>query len=146
MTTPSVFPVWSPSPDAVADLLAQRVLVRGGQAVGTFTAATKPTAAQVQRIADAVAREVEIATGPLPADYFDSASDVAALGAAARVELSFFPRDTERGTYDDLAVLYTAALARLVLATRGGQSEGRSSAPVFGFPVVPPWRSYEAWL
>ncbi len=146
MTTPAVRPAWTPTPDAVADLLAQRVLVRGGQAVGTFTATTKPTVTQVQRIADAVAREVEIATGPLPDSYTDSAADVAALGAAARVELSFFPRDTERGTYDDLAALYAAALARLVLATRGGQGEGRSSAPVFAFPAVEPWRSYEAWL
>lgn len=121
-----ISPSWIPAASRVAAIVPQRTQPTSGAgvALGQFTTATVPTLAQVNEDCQVIAREVEAACGPgLPADLQDSAADVAALGAAARVELAFYRQSDSR--YDELQAAYREALERLVasvIARRDGET------------------------
>jgi hypothetical protein len=62
---------------------------------GTFSANTYPTDAQVTRLIDAACGWILAVTGPVATDLEDTAKNVAALRAAAMVELSYPVRNDE---------------------------------------------------
>lgn len=136
-------PAWSPAPDQVASRISQRTVERGGQnrgrPLGAFTDTTVPTSTQVQALCDVAAREVLGACGEVPASLQAQASDVAADGAAARVELQFY-RDDSTGTYDDLLALYEASLKRLRYAVKDladGSADGGLGTRAYSVGGIP---------
>lgn len=114
--TPGI-PAWTPAASVVVLYIPNRTQPPdgSGEALGQFTDQTRPTLTQVNQLCAIVARQVEAACGiTLPADLTDSASDVAALGAAARVEMSYY-RDTD-SRYAELDAQYEQDLKMLVEA------------------------------
>lgn len=103
-----------PSAQDIADVIPRRPN-DDGLARAAFTADTVPTAAQADRIGLSYA--VDVASrlgGQVPPAYNAQARRVAALGAAAQIELSFYPEGQDRsGTAQALFARYDAALTSL---------------------------------
>lgn len=132
---------WAPSTAQVAAFIASRTLLPSGDYAGDFTSATRPTGMQVNTIIALLVSEIAgtvgvtstvLATVP---ELAEQATWVAALGAAAMVELSYFPEQvrTEQSSYPDLDSRYTEALDRLIYSVAEG-GEGESLSPVSTFP------------
>jgi hypothetical protein len=139
----STLPSWAPGVDDVAALIAQRTLTADGSVVGTFTAVTVPTDAQVALLIGQVTGDVLAAVGTIPTSPVDLTADaraVAALGAASLVEASFFADDDN--AFERLDQRYREALARLAraageVATDGTITpEGVLALPQYSFPAV----------
>jgi hypothetical protein len=148
VTTPDL----TPTVQDVADLLPRRTIDGSGRAVGTFTSATVPNDEQVARVCGRYAREVLAAvagTADLPPALQPRATDVAALGAAAHIETTFFPEDAD-SIAKVLWARYDAALKQLLVEyeqatgadapgddgdTSGAATDGQQ-LPSFAFPSV----------
>jgi len=90
---------WEATPDAVALVIPQRTGDITGLARGVFSAATVPTLAQVQLILDSVAAEVAAFAGTNPSGVaLAMATWASSIGAAAQIELSFFPDESMAST------------------------------------------------
>lgn len=87
---------WRPSTKQVAALIHARTIVAGGNRIGDFTDETEPTGEEVDRIIDLAVREFAPATtaSPCTASLTADATAVCAIGAAALVEISFWPEQT----------------------------------------------------
>ncbi|UWP85880.1 hypothetical protein Dfulv_17175 [Dactylosporangium fulvum] len=144
-------PEWTPTRARVASYVPSRPLVPApdGSNVDlmTFDATTRPTGAQVDlHIADAV-RWVTDATGELDAVLHESATAVAAIRAAAFVELGYGERDkgmrdTANQTSDRLfkqADQMLAALAARNEALTGVDPAVFEVMPVYSFPSPSPY-------
>jgi hypothetical protein len=133
---------WAPTVDAVGAQLRARTKDANGNELGTFTEDTRPTGVQVEELIDrATGDMISVLPDPMDPKWNDRASGVAVLGAAMRVELSFFPEQvaTGRSPYPQLKALYDDELKRLVNAAQGGDTAMDGSgalAPAGGFPYV----------
>lgn len=100
---------WSPDPAAVKALIPTRV--------EAFDDTSTPTRADVVEVVDQITAEILAEVGEVPdsALLHDYAHRVAALGAAAQVELAFWPEQTQDGTTvgQILYAKYQDGLARL---------------------------------
>ncbi len=135
----------------VANIVPNRTIGLNGRPGGTFTPDTVPTAAQVEGLITQVQSEVlnrtevtdaqatplmvnGVAGGPAST----RAGHVVAVGAAAYVELSFYPDMPEAGT--SLWERYTALLDALAGAPAPGEPAGpgvveRPPSPDWSFPA-----------
>ena len=137
---------WAPTLQDVGDYVTSRTVDAATPGddtpLGTFTEDTYPTAEQVDRLIAGAASWVLNVTGPVVTDLEETARDVAAMRAAALVEMSYPVRD---GDLDEVATLLLeqsrSARDELVIANRAGGSVGISptAAPAFSFPDAAPW-------
>src|SRR5262249_46079075 len=83
-----------------------------GQELGTFTTATRPTAVQAQEAIDHAVVALHEKVGPISERCAETAQLAAAYGAAAEIELSYFPEQarTDRSPYQFLVKRYEALL------------------------------------
>lgn len=97
---------WLPSITDVADYVPARTLAvdtPGTETyLGTFTADTTPTGAQVERLAATAASYVSARAGTVAASLYQLASAAAAARAAALVELAYPQRDDDLNTAEAL--------------------------------------------
>lgn len=149
MTTPA----WAPVLEDVAAYVTSRTVdaVTPGSdtPIGTFTADTYPTDTQVLRLVGTATAWVVNVTGDVVPDLEETATDVAAMRAAALIELSYPDRD---GDIDEVAtVLLEQARAgrdELAAANRagGGAGPNGTATPLGAFPVAAPWcNDQPAW-
>jgi hypothetical protein len=128
---------WRASVQDVANVIPQRTGDPAGAAQGTFTATTVPTGAQVEGIIRGVQAEVLTAVGEVTEELATPvaagggpgetmAGHVVAVGAAAYVEMSFYPDLPEGAT--SLWDRYQALLAALVGAAAPGTQPGLPGA------------------
>lgn len=124
--------------------LRSRTKDSSGNEVGTFTAATRPTRDQVERLIEQAAPRVLNKLGSrTPEPLWAQISNVIAIAAALRVELSFFPEQVaaNRSPYNELKALRDEELADLLVAlemfgAESGDEDPHAPAdlPAFGFP------------
>lgn len=109
------------SVDDVAAVIRARTKDSEGNEVGTFNADTRPTDVQVQEhIAHAMVL-VHTKVGFIGDTCTELARSVVALGAAAEIELSYFPEQsrTDRSAYTFLEQRYAMALDGLAECVMG---------------------------
>lgn len=97
----------------VAAWLRTRTVDSSGREVGTFTADTRPTYEEADRVIDLAVDKLEAKFGPnVAAELVGSAKNVVALRAAMLIELSFFADQirADRSPYNELKALYEEAL------------------------------------
>jgi hypothetical protein len=76
----------------VADVIPRRAIEGDGLTGGNFDSNTSPTRPQVLRASATYLADVKARLGgTIPVELLDRAGDVAAIGAAAQIELSYFP-------------------------------------------------------
>lgn len=140
-------PEYVPTVTEVADYTRTRTKNQYGQELGTFTNITRPNAQQVTSLIEKAVSDVTTAIDyDIPEETYEQARDLIALGAALRVELSFFPEQvgTDRSNYDELLALYNAGLARLVIAVSREKAEDAAgdedaaATVMFSFPSAEP--------
>lgn len=140
-------PEWAPTLEQVADHIPTRTrnAAQAGDTalLGTFTSVTEPTDEQARRHISAACSEVLGAVGgtipSVPAFLAGLAGEVAALRAAADIELAYPNRNADVSVYEQLNQRADAALQRLIDAVNdaGAGPEG-GLVPVHSFPQ-PPW-------
>lgn len=139
---------WRPSLAEVAALLRTRTKDNMGTELGTFTADTRPTAAEVEQLTSLATAHVASRVGlePCRTALESRARGLAALYTAMLIELSYFPEQvgTDVSPYNQYRDLFDDGIKALitdVAETCGGVPEaGESGAlPVFDFtqPVTP---------
>jgi hypothetical protein len=100
---------WRPTVDDVAALLRARTKDASGNEVGTFTANTRPTDAEVEQlITNGCAKVASLATWYVPDGATAEATHLAAIVAACEVETSYFPEQvrTDRSAYLQLWAMF----------------------------------------
>lgn len=108
-------PVLACSVDDVAALIRARTKDSNGNELGTFTAATRPTDLQAQEAIDHQVALLHTKVGYVGEGCAPLAQQAVAIGAAAEIELSYFPEQarTDRSPYTYLIARYDAALQGL---------------------------------
>jgi hypothetical protein len=156
-TTTAVVITWPATADDVAALLRARTQDNTDVEVGQWTATTRPTLAEVERILSMCQPMVLGQTGRLENLVCDTADDVRAQAATAVallgamfVELSYFPEQvaSNRSAYDQYAALWQTMMPQLVASVAecvagavepdpGAGADGAVSVPAasWGFPV-----------
>ena len=150
-TVPVTVPDWTPVLTAVAGHLHHRTIDETGVPVGTFTPTTRPPAARVVELVEDLVDRMGNAIGvSVPPERLEQAQAVAAVGAAADVELA--QPDTDYEKYDRLVAAYRSGLEALLDTLR---SDGLlpdetvdglpvAIAPVGRYPRPLVWRD-KAW-
>ena len=124
-----------PGVDDVAALLRARTKDTVG-AEGTFTAATRPTATQVQELIDFVVGEVHGHVAlELPEILHGQARRCIVLGVASLIELSYFPEQQNQAGADRTSAvayreMYEKALERLAAARRSYSATASSGGGI----------------
>jgi hypothetical protein len=124
LPSPTLLPSQVPPPDTgvrptvtdVGALLTARTVDAGGNELGTFNGATRPTNRQVDDLIDMAVADVLSRVGvEIPEAYWPEARRLAALQAAALVESSFFPRelDTDHSAYRQYTAMFLAGITQL---------------------------------
>ena len=105
----------------VAALIRARTKDTNGNEVGTFTADTRPTDAQAQEAIDHALAALHEKVGEVGDLCADVARMAATYGAAAEIELSYFPEQarTDRSPYTYLLTRYDALLDGVVQCVLG---------------------------
>jgi hypothetical protein len=144
-----------PTVDDVGALLRARTQDDHDDEIGTFTADTRPTDVQVQKIIDQAVSVVFTRTGAMDTPPLDcptapslrtNAASCASMLAVMLVELSYFPEQvrSDRSAFEDYRDLWNTLMDSLVDAAaecRGGEvvpdekGEGYRPGPSWGFPV-----------
>lgn len=134
---------WTPTLEAVGSLLRARTVDTNGNELGTFTAATRPTANQVEDIIVMAVDEVAVAlAGDAPERLWGAAGSLATYRAAMLVELSYFPEQVAQGgrsPYEHYERLYDIGLPRLIANLQDptpGNGPGVPSPPAYAFPTA----------
>ena len=130
MSTPTA-PDLSCTIDDVAALIRARTKDSNGNEVGTFTVATRPTDLQCQEAIDHQVVLVHTRVGYVGEGCADLARGCVAIGAAAEIELSYFPEQarTDRSPYTYLIARYDAALQGLHDCVAGDLPDGSGVDP-----------------
>jgi hypothetical protein len=138
---------WAPTVQDVANLLRARTITANGGEVGNFTSATRPNADEVTGLIEQAHADVQDAVGPMviiPPVCINSATSLVALGAALRIEMSYYPEQvgSGRSPYAQLKKLYDDALKRLqdAIVSLGGKrptDEYMMPSGDFGGPPIP---------
>jgi hypothetical protein len=116
MSTPALqaetLPAWAPTVADVAALIRARTKDSNGNELGTFTAATRPTEAQAHEAIEHAVIGLGERVGAISPPCEKTAKLCAAHGAAAEIELSYFPEQarTDRSPYQFLVKRYEALL------------------------------------
>ena len=110
-----------PTVDDVAAIIRARTKDSSGNELGTFTAETRPTDVQAQEAIDHQVILLHTRVGNIGADCADVARLCAAYGAAAEIELSYFPEQarTDRSPYTNLIARYNEYAQGLVSCVLG---------------------------
>lgn len=110
-----------PSVDDVAAIIRARTKDSSGNELGVFTAETRPTDLQCQEAIDHQVILLHTRVGNIGADCADVARLCAAYGAAAEIELSYFPEQarTDRSPYTNLVARYNEYADGLVACVEG---------------------------
>ena len=105
----------------VAAIIRARTKDSAGTEVGTFNADTRPTDAQAEEAIVHATVLVHVKVGYIGQTCAELARSVVALGAAAEIELSYFPEQsrTDRSVYTFLQQRYDTALAGLADCVMG---------------------------
>jgi len=119
----------TPTVADVAAMIRARTKDDNGNELGTFTDKTRPTEAQAQEAIEHAVLAVHEKVGKVGANCADIARLAATYGAAAEIELSYFPEQarTDRSPYQFLIARWTAALEgveQCVLGNLPGTGEG----------------------
>lgn len=111
----------SPSVDDVAALIRARTKDKNGIEIGTFNDDTRPTDAQAQQAIDHQIVLLGAAVGSVGDGCSGLAQIVVAYGAAAEIELSYFPEQArnEMSAYVYLIARYEEFLTGLVACVEG---------------------------
>lgn len=135
---------YTPGVGDVGALLTARTRDSNGREPGTFTATTRPTRDQVERLIEKSAQRVVVKLGDnTPEQLWEQIANVIALAAAMRVELSFFPDQITAGRspYNELKGLRDEEFADLLVAleaygAESGVEDPHAPAllPEFAFP------------
>lgn len=140
-------PGYLPTVEGVSDLLRARTKDNLGNEIGVFNDNTRPTGIEVLGLIRKSGSDVTaLLDYDIPIEMYEQVRDLIALGAAMRVELSYFPEQvgTDRTAYDEMKELYDESLARIMEALNREQAEEidmdeASSGNVrFGFPQAEP--------
>ena len=137
---------YRPSVAQVGNLLRARTVDRNNNELGTFTADTRPTDAQVEGLIDQATGAVAAVIGAeVPNLLRGQAADVVARRVAMLIELSYFPEQipTGRSAYEQYRTLYADDLKALTVAVREAESgqevgpsdDGRLASFAFPAPV-----------
>lgn len=124
---------YTPTIADVAALIRARTKDSNGNEVGTFTGATRPTDAQAQEAIDHATVAIREKVGAVGAACADVAKLAVTYGAAAEIELSYFPEQarTDRSPYQFLLQRYEQLLTgveQCVLGNLPGE-DGDISVP-----------------
>jgi len=141
---------WAPGVDDVGALLRARTVTKNGQEIGTFNSYTRPTDVGVMTLINQAAGDVQDAIGPetnVDPSLYPMAEDLATIGAAMQVELSYFAEQVNSGRsiYPQLEAQYEIKLKRLqnAIVSLGGQRPTDESQSPFGAfngpPVIMDW-------
>jgi hypothetical protein len=131
---------WVPSLRNVADYVPTRTVpvdTPGSMTpLGTFNSTTVPTDEMVDRIAKGAASWVSSKAGVVDPDLYEFATSVAAVRAAAFVELAYPTRDGDASVYEELFKQSDAGLAALIVANgaAGETPPGEGLLPQWSFP------------
>lgn len=111
----------APTVADVAALIRARTKDSNGNELGTFTADTRPTDAQAQEAIDHQLALLHARVGNVGPDCAGVAQMVVAYGAAAEIELSYFPEQarTDRSAYTYLIARYDEYGNGLVACVQG---------------------------
>jgi Concanavalin A-like lectin/glucanases superfamily len=122
---------FSPTVDDVAAIIRARTKDSNGNEVGTFTDATRPTNSQAQEAINHQVVLVHQKVGRVGTACADLARMAAAIGAAAEIELSYFPEQarTDRSPYTYLIARYDEALAGVLSCVLGDLPDCTSDLP-----------------
>jgi hypothetical protein len=89
---------WVPSLPQVGGLLRARTKDDAGNELGTFTSATRPTAAEANELVQQAADTFLLRAGDdIPQQLWEESRRVVALRAAMLIELSYFPEQVTTG-------------------------------------------------
>lgn len=131
---------WAPSPADVGTILRARTVDVDGNELGTFDSNTRPSGDECYDIIETIQSEVAAYCGPIPDQVQDYARRTAAYGAAAEVELTYWPEQvsTNRSPYDRIYARYQSMLTSLrtqVADINAGDDDTNDAnlLPVFGF-------------
>jgi hypothetical protein len=141
MSTATQPPEVIPSLADVAALIRARTKDSNGNELGTFTAATRPTDAQAQEAIDHAVAALGEKVGIVAPPCTDVARMAAAYGAAAEIELSYFPEQAraDRSPYQFLLARWQQALEgtrECVLGNVPGAGTGGTPASGFGLGTI----------
>jgi len=105
-------PAYAPTVENVAAVIRARTKDGNGNELGTFTPETRPTDAQAQEAIDHALNGLHEKVGEIGGGCGDVAKLAATYGAAAEIELSYFPEQarTDRSPYQFLIKRYEALL------------------------------------
>jgi hypothetical protein len=111
----------APTVDDVAALIRARTKDANGNEVGTFTDATRPTDAQAQQAIDHQVALLHTRVGTIGPDCSGIAQMTVAYGAAAEIELSYFPEQqrTDLSPYTYLIARWEEYAAGVVECVMG---------------------------
>lgn len=113
-------PAWTPSLQAVADMVPNRTRTKGGHFLGVFSSDTDPTADLVSRYITHGVSRIAGRTGSTVMPNLalaGEANELAAIYAAMRIELGHYSEQitTNRSAYLELKKLWDAGLAAIGL-------------------------------
>jgi hypothetical protein len=132
-----------PTPDDVAAVLRARTRDDTGTELGTWTSATRPTDAEVERLIAMAAGEISDADGP--GEMCAGRCRTAVIyRTACLIELSYFPEQvrSDRSPYTELKELADAALEALHTCISSGSADGGVGGVGYSFhslPIEPAW-------
>lgn len=133
---------YTPSVNDLGALIRARTKDTSGDQLGTFTALTRPTDQDAERIIGQARNDVTDQTGDeIPQVLWRAARSTITYRAAMLVELGYFPEQIGAGKspYPQYEALYADALTRLIAAARevaSGEDPGVADDPsfsVYGF-------------
>lgn len=130
--------VWRPSVDDVAALLRARTKDASGRELGTFTADTRPTDAEVERLISFAVSKIAARVGwTLPDEATYEATHLAAVVTACEVELSYWPEQvrSDRSAYPMLYQFYQDNIEAFVTFVSSMSPPGSKGAGVGTFYV-----------
>jgi hypothetical protein len=139
MSTPELqaetLPAWAPTVATVAGLIRARTKDGNGNELGTFTPATRPTDAQATEAIEHAVIGLGEKVGEMSPKCEKTARLCSAYGAAAEIELSYFPEQarTDRSPYQFLIARYDALLTgveQCVLNNLPGYAPGGTSTGI----------------
>lgn len=148
-------PSWAPDLDEVADYVTSRTVdmdAPGSDSpIGTFTSDTYPNNEQVDRLIASACSWVVNVTGLVGTALEGSAKDVAAMRAAALVELSYPIRDNDIDVATTMLAQAKFARDELVAAnlSQGAAGVNVGGTVQYGFPDASAWRGdnpVRTWL
>jgi hypothetical protein len=131
-------PVWTPFLSEVADFIPSKTrdVTTGSDVIfGTFNGLTHPDDGQAQRILDKACVGILSVLGSVAPSEYAQAGAVAAIRAAADIELAWPERSADLALYTALSARYTFEWEKL--------NELSANVPIYNFPDAPAWKDVE---